>query len=294
VYGLSHNSCQELEINLNKIYVRLAGGLGNQIFQYATVLLINQKNEPVYFYTRALNSYNAGRNLELVNFFELPQTTYFHTSTFASFIFKFRLAKITSFFGFNDLNFPQFLSSKISRQVKAPLYLDGYFQDAWSYEHIQPLLAQLSADLKKDKFNNEPYIKYDCIMHIRGSDFLANLDNSINSFGFYIDAINLLKSSHVVEHIYVVTDDLQYSGSMLDIIKSKFKGINFYLDDQRKSLFEDFMILLHAKSRVIGTSTFAWWASALDDKRSMTISPKSWKLNINRKLVLPWEKLVNS
>lgn len=81
---------------------------------------------------------------------------------------------------------------------------------------------------------------------------------------------------------------------MLSVIKSKFKDINFYLDDEGKSLFDDFMILLHGKSRVIGTSTFAWWASALDDKRSLTISPKSWKLNFNRKLVLPWEKFVNS
>ena len=279
---------------MNKIYLRLSGGLGNQIFQYATALLIKQKGEPIHFYTRALNSYRAGRNLELVNFFELPQATFFNVSIFANVIFKFRLAKITSFFGCNDLNFSSILSNKNTHQAKGSFYLDGYFQDAWSYENIQPLLVQLSADLKKDKFNNEPYSQYDCIMHIRGTDFLANLDNSINSIDFYMDAINLLKSSHEVEHMYVVTDDLQYSKSMVDIIKSKFQDINFYLDDQRKSLFEDFMILLHAKSRVIGTSTFAWWASALDGKRSMTISPKSWKLNINRKLVLPWEKLVNS
>jgi hypothetical protein len=294
VYGLSHSSFEKLEINLKKIYLRLAGGLGNQIFQYTAALLIKKENDLIYFYTKALSNYRAGRSLELVNFFDLPQTTYFHVSPFASFIFKFRLAKITSFFGCNDLNFSSILSNKNAHHTKGPFYLDGYFQDAWSYEHIQPLLVQLSRDLKKDKFNNEPYSQYDCIMHIRGSDFLANLDNSLNSVDFYIDAIKLLKSSHAVTNVYVVTDDLQYSKSMLDIIKSKFKDINFYLDHERKSLFDDFMILLHAKSRVIGTSTFAWWASALDDKKSITMSPKSWKLNFNRKLVLPWEELVNS
>jgi hypothetical protein len=279
---------------LKKIYLRLAGGLGNQIFQYTAALLIKKESDPIYFYTQALDSYKAGRNLELVNFFELPQTTYFNVSFFANVVFKFRLAKITSFFGCNDLNFSSILSNKNTYQAKGSFYLDGYFQDAWSYEHIQPLLVQLSADLKKDKFNNEPYNQYDCIMHIRGSDFLANLDNSLNSVDFYIDAIKLLKSSYALTNIYVVTDDLPYSKSMLDIIKSKFKDINFSLDHERKSLFDDFMILLHAKSRIIGTSTFAWWASALDDKKSITMSPKSWKLNCNRKLVLPWERLVNS
>ena len=294
MYGISHRCYKKLEINLNKIYLRLAGGLGNQIFQYATALLIKKENDSVYFYTRSLNAYKVGRNLELVNFFELPQNTYFNVSIFANVIFKFRLAKISSFFGFNDLNFPQFLSKKITHHAKGHFYLDGYFQDAWSYQDIQPLLIQLSTALKKSKFNNQPYSQYDCIMHIRGGDFLANLDNSLNSVDFYIDAIKLLRRSHAVTHIYIVTDDLQYSKSMLSSIKSKFKDINFYLDDEGKSLFDDFMILLHAKSRVIGTSTFAWWASALDDKRSLTISPKSWKLNFNRKLVLPWEKLVNS
>jgi hypothetical protein len=279
---------------LNKIYLRLAGGLGNQIFQYATALLIKKNDDPIYFYTRALNTYKASRNLELINFFELPKATFFNASFFANIIFKFRLAKMSPFFGFNDLNFPKFLSSKNTNQAKGSIYLDGYFQDAWTYRHIQPLLVDLFESLKKNQFNNEPYSQYDCIMHIRGSDFLANLDNSLNSVDFYIDAIKLLKSSHAVTNVYVVTDDLQYSKSMLDIIKSKFKDINFYLDNERKSLFDDFMILLHAKSRVIGTSTFAWWASALDEKKSITMSPKSWKLNFDRKLVLPWEKLVNS
>ncbi|CAM8359055.1 alpha-1,2-fucosyltransferase [Candidatus Methylopumilus universalis] len=279
---------------MKKIYLRLAGGLGNQIFQYTAALLIKKENDLIYFYTGALNSYKAGRSLELVNFFELSQTSYFNISFFANAVFKFRLAKITSFFGCNDLNFSSILSNKNTHQLKGSFYLDGYFQDAWSYEHIQPLLIQLSADLKKDQFNNEPYSQYDCIMHIRGSDFLANLDNSLNSVDFYIDAIKLLKSSYTITNIYVVTDDLQYSKSMLDTIKFNFKDINFSLDHERKSLFDDFMILLHAKSRIIGTSTFAWWASALDDKKSITISPKSWKLNCNRKLVLPWEKLVHS
>ena len=278
---------------MKKIYLRLAGGLGNQIFQYTAALLIKKESDLIYFYTHALNSYKAGRNLELINFFELPQTTYFHGSFFANIVFKFRLAKITSFFGCNDLNFSSILSNNNTGQSKSSVYLDGYFQDAWSYEHIQPLLIQLSAGLKKDQFNNEPYGQYDCIMHIRGGDFLANLDNSLNSVDFYIDALKLLKGSHALTNIYVVTDDLQYSKSLLDIIKSKFKDINFSLDHERKSLFDDFMILLHAKSRVIGTSTFAWWASALDDKKSITMSPKSWKLNCNRKLVLPWENLVN-
>ena len=71
------------------------------------------------------------------------------------------------------------------------------------------------------------------------------LDNSLNSVDFYIDAIKLLKSSYALTNIYVVTDDLPYSKSMLDIIKSKFKDINFSLDHERKSLFDDFMILLH-------------------------------------------------
>jgi hypothetical protein len=294
VYGLSHSGHQELEINLKKIYLRLAGGLGNQIFQYTAALLIKKENDLIYLYTKALSNYRAGRSLELVNFFELPQTTYFNGSFFANVVFKFRLAKITSFFGCNDLNFSSILSNNNTGKSKGSVYLDGYFQDAWSYEHIQPLLVKLSANLKKDQFNNEPYSQYDCIMHIRGSDFLANLDNSLNSVDFYIDALKLLKGIHPLTNIYVVTDDLPYSKSLLDIITSKFKDINFSLDNERKSLFDDFMILLHAKSRVIGTSTFAWWASALDDKKSITMSPKSWKLNFNRKLVLPWEELVNS
>jgi len=75
VYWLSHSSYQKLEINLKKIYLRLAGGLGNQIFQYTAALLIKKENDLIYFHTKALSNYRAGRSLELVNFFELPQTT---------------------------------------------------------------------------------------------------------------------------------------------------------------------------------------------------------------------------
>jgi hypothetical protein len=54
----------------------------------------------------------------------------------------------------------------------------------------------------------------------------------------------------------------------------------------------DFALLRRAPARILGNSTFSWWAAALDGHHSLTLSPNQWTRGVPRRLFLPWEAVV--
>ena len=79
------------------LYVRLAGGLGNQIFQLAAALRLREsKSEKIILYTESLSKYSALRDFELANFFDLPSLGVFvdDISSIRRFLIKNRIGRL--------------------------------------------------------------------------------------------------------------------------------------------------------------------------------------------------------
>jgi len=261
------------------IHVRLAGGLGNQIFQLGASLLFAKKNNisEIILDSSALGSYDVKRQNELLNFFDLTKSSV-KISEKVSLINKFRIpvhsAPKLSFWPFvGDKNYQYALNHSISPFI----VLDGYFQ-----ESITQLDFNDEIELLKNMFlpiKNKT--EKECVIHIRGGDFVTLGWNIITPKEYYFKAIETMQSQYNINNFLVVTDDKNYAKSIMN-------ELNISYDFIGNSLEEDFLHIAKSQYRILSSSTFALWASALgDNKSSVVIAPKYWRpsaLRINIKL----------
>lgn len=263
------------------IYVRLAGGLGNQIFQLIAGILLSQKNSinKIILDDSALNKYDIKRDNELLKFFDLNKLN-IQIVFKNNIITKLRLPKLLSlslgkYSLVSDKNFQNIIKSP----NKSFLLLDGYFQECLTQENFDDEIKLLKEIFITKKISKKEV----CVIHIRGGDFVRLGWNSITPKEYYIKAIETMKNEYKQNKFYVVTDDREYSKSILKELNINFEFIG-------NSMYEDFRLIGNFKYRILSSSTFALWASALgDNENSIVIAPKYWIPKHERKIYLPNE-----
>ncbi|MCT7568954.1 alpha-1,2-fucosyltransferase [Aliarcobacter butzleri] len=265
------------------ILVRLAGGLGNQIFQLSATLLLAKKVglNKIHIDLSGLNNYEAKHKNELVYFFNFKniEINYVRNK-----VINFRIPKIFPF----KLPFYPFVSDNnfqvlLKNPNKQLMILDGYFQDCLTQEDFDIEIKMLKDILLPSKYDEDN--EY-CIIHIRGGDFVKLGWNIISPKEYYINAIKIMKEEYNKNKFKVVTDDKNYASIVLDELDINYEFIG-------NSIYDDFYLIGRYKYRIISSSTFSMWASALsNNENSVVISPKYWTPNNPRKILLPNEKRI--
>ena len=259
------------------IITRLAGGLGNQIFQLGAGLLLRNKlkNTSLIIDDTHLSSYDVKRENELIHFFSLENVRFKK-----NFLTKFRLPIKLSF----KSSFCPFVGDKnfqyIKNNIKLSNYiLDGYFQESITQDDFNEEIMILKQILNYQLKLNEN----GCVIHIRGGDFVKLGWNSVTPKEYYINAMKKMVQNYDIEKFYIVTDDKEYANSIL-------KDLDFTYEFIGKSMKEDFYLIGSFRYRILSSSTFALWASALgDNEDSVVIAPELWTPNRKREVFLPNE-----
>lgn len=263
------------------LIIRLIGGLGNQIFQLIAVLLFAKKYgfKKIIIDDSALGNYDAKRKNELQNFFAFNKL---------DLKINFRKLKITKFRIPRILPLPfskyPFISDKNFQKIyknpnKMFLLLDGYFQECLTQDDFNQEIMIL-----KEILNYKLQLNADgCIIHIRGGDFVKLGWHSITPKEYYVKAIETMQNKYKQNKFYIVTDDRNYSKTILDELNITYEFIG-------NSIYEDFKFIGSFNHRILSASTFALWASALGiNENSIVIAPKYWTPNHERKIFLPNE-----
>ena len=278
------------------LYLRLAGGLGNQVFQLAAAMALRElRQERVLFGVEGLGRYQAARALELTRFFDLP--SWFETCNscgrhgrIAEAVLRTRMGRLAPLLGINDRAFGARVVS--DRRGPRVALLDGYFQRDWPWatfdETRRALMKMMVAPLRA----SDTSVKYDCVMHVRGGDFLQSRNLNVVSPQYYERAVRALRDTLDIRRIYVVTDDPTYARSLLGPLKKSVSNLELVIPDVATDMLSDFATIRHAQCRIIGNSTFSWWAAALDPREAPTVAPTQWSRGLDRNLVLPWERLL--
>lgn len=266
------------------ILLRLAGGLGNQIFQLSAALLFAKKMEvkEISIDISGLDKYEAKHKNELVYFFNFNDIDVTYTRNK---IIDFRIPKIF------PLKFPKypFVSDKnFQYALKHPnhklIILDGYFQDCLSQEDYDDEIKILKEIFLPSKYEKD---EEGCIIHIRGGDFVKLGWNVISPKEYYINSIEIMKNEYQRNKFKVVTDDKNYAKTILDELNIDYEFIG-------NSIYEDFYLIGSFRYRILSSSTFSMWASALgNNDDSIVISPSYWTPNNFRKIFVPNEKRIS-
>lgn len=272
------------------IIVKLCGGLGNQLFQYA-----------------------AGRALSLINHTELClDLSWFEnipsSNTKRDYCLKNFTIKASELSGFNKyiaiLHSNKILSrTPISRIiwkhyreksfdfdrdfVSLPdfTYLNGYWQ---SHLYFESYIIQIRHDLKVKLMPNVDDSKYlpkidqfnSVSIHFRRGDYVnqkaASAVHGACSMDYYKTAIEYVKSKIDNPNFFVFSDDIEW-------VKNNFvkdDSFNYILRSKTDSEVHDLMLMSRCKHHIIANSSFSWWAAMLNaDENKIVVAPKRWFAN---------------
>ena len=283
--------------------VKINGGLGNQMFQFAFYKALQHSNNNEVFIDLSAyqgKQFQDGINL-LHNGFELPELfsiTYHEAplndvkklSTQPTNLLNRVLRKyFTKKSHFIDKNFG-FNEELISKTLPSNIYLEGYWQTEKYFSHIKDeILRDFSFKTPLSKKNLEVLEEAGtetASIHIRRGDYLKTQTLNVCSKDYYLNAIKLLFSKVNPKSILVFSDDIPWCKSDLkleDYITSVLKLNDvkiFYVDwNTGKDSYQDMQLMSKCKYHIIANSSFSWWGAYLDtNPEKIVIAPSIWNL----------------
>jgi len=270
------------------IYLRLTGGLGNQLFQVSAASIVSEfYRRDVFICDQSLSRYQVPRQPSYRQILDLTPNLILDKRKANPFLLymslNYRLGKLPVI-GINHLPLKKNIVSGWPR-----LFMDNYYQSCWSSESIiiaidkvRQMYIKVSPPTQKDR---------DVAIHIRGSDFLLNPELSFIGSHYYQRCISLALRDGL-NRFSVVTDDVLYASNILHKVSDQYPAATFSLYKSNSEI-EDFFHLCSSPSRIIGNSTFAWWAGALASS-GKTWSPGKFLKSKSRNFTFPEEVVVSS
>lgn len=274
------------------IIVKLVGGLGNQMFQYAigkhlsihhkTILKIdkgilgNEFQKGVTPRKLDLQLLNTEINLasadEIESFTRLNRNRYVRglMRYFPSFFKKAFISESGYGFHANFLHFP------------VDTYLLGFWHCSKYFSSIRETLIKEFTPKSAVSENNNTYLNKikesnSLGIHIRRGDYISNPSASkyhgVLDSSYYYEGVQLISSKQPNLHIFVFSDDAHW---VIHNLQFNFPTTYVQNNNDDQSVF-DFYLMSQCKHQIIANSTFSWWAAWLNQHiDKMVIAPKKW------------------
>jgi hypothetical protein len=279
---------------VGSIIVRLAGGLGNQLFQIAAAQHFRARGgDRIALSTASLAKYATVRSFDAPLVLDLPG--WFraidgssHWDRFLTPIVESRVGRWSPWRGVSDRNFARVVG-RDDAAMNGPLWLDGYFQNEWTHDTFERVRREM-LDWVRPAVRDSRGASADCVVHIRGGDFLKSKRHHVLTHAFYESAMYAMRRHIGTSMRWVcMTDDTDHAAGIIEhLCNAGFCG-GFEGYAGSGDLVNDFGMLRNTCNRIVGNSTFAWWARALDDRSSFTLSPSRWSVQGGRPPLLEGE-----
>ncbi|MDI6034176.1 alpha-1,2-fucosyltransferase [Flavobacterium sp. LB2P84] len=273
------------------IIIKLQGGLGNQMFQYAFASILAKKNKTSVLIDRNSFEVTEKRHGYTPRNFELNVFNNSYGQATASDIITFdNLSIIDKLKKKLGLHYPKryeeiafnFQSETLS--IKAPIYLTGYFQ---SYKYFTGFENYIKKKFsfpvdKLDEMNKKLLITIKnsntISIHVRRGDYVSDtLTQQFHgncSLEYYLEAIALLSSKSKDFILIFFSDDSQW-------VKEQFQNLPYskiFIDQNKnENSWKDMFLMSSCNHNIIANSSFSWWAAWLNENpEKIVIAPKHW------------------
>lgn len=258
--------------------VKIKGGLGNQMFQYA-----------------------YGRNLEIAGNKIIFDISFFHganakTDALREFALDAYQLQTAAIFSPQPHRFHD-LFVKLKR--KAGFEAEEYFQNEKYFRDIAGKLKQefilkdaLSANAKF--FSEQLAASSSVSVHVRRGDYVADEKtktyHGVCEMEYYNKAIALIKEKVVSPLFFIFSDDIEWA-------KEKFTSGEFVLVSAPTIKdYEEMYLMSKCKHNIVANSSFSWWGAWLNNNPDkIVVAPEKWfnDKKANNKDIVPagWIKL---
>lgn len=269
------------------IVVRLCGGLGNQLFQYAFARVLALRHS-----TEVVLDLSWYKNIPVGNtkrVFELDKYGIFgrEASPSESRWFVLHQGRIVTRLNFiprrwKHIRESGFDFSPPALELPDNVYLDGYWQSYMYLEGMESTLREeltpnipLSAADKNiaDQINKSNSVS----LHVRRGDYVSNKSAAKNhglcSLDYYREAVALVQSKLSNPRFFVFSDDPAWSKENLPLPDDSV----FVTHNDSETAFQDLRLMSMCHHQVIANSSFSWWGAWLNSHvGKIVIAPRQW------------------
>lgn len=284
------------------IVVKLIGGLGNQMFQYATARSLADRYDVVLkldlsgFEQYTLRHYELGGFNIRAEIADRSDMDFFRVNTQQRSVLqriKSHLPIPAPGMVFREADF---VFDERLLNIRPPVYLDGYWQTERYFVHnSEALRRDFTLCAQFDDKNREMLAQIKSSnaisLHVRRGDYVSdprtNNFHGTCSLEYYDTAIHFIAERVKDPYIVVFSDDHEWAKNNLDF---KYPSIFVNINSGNQGIL-DMTLMRHCKHHIIANSSFSWWGAWLNplpDK--IVIAPKSWFRNAShdiRDLLLP-------
>ncbi|MFZ2189840.1 MAG: alpha-1,2-fucosyltransferase [Candidatus Magasanikiibacteriota bacterium] len=263
------------------IIVKLSGGLGNQMFEYAFARALSFKYKQTLFLDKTvykIKTKNTPRKYFL-NFFCINSFSFVSRILSGMFVFLDLIYKILfrrTFIIKEKLVYKFDDNLKIKKN--GINYLYGYWQ---SYKYFEDFSEIILKDfipkitwIGKLKEMDDKIISSNSIsIHVRRGDYVGHQDHEVCNIEYYQKSINFFQKSCVSPIFYVFSDGVDW---VKDNLKFNDATVVFVSGNGFNEA-EELILMSHCKHNIISNSSFSWWAAWLNknfDKK--VVAPKRW------------------
>jgi hypothetical protein len=264
------------------IISKIAGGLGNQLFQYAAgrSLALHHNSELLldtsYFNENDLRNFDLGSFNVNMKIADPGLVKNFINRSFADkirdkfFPVHFKKVYKEPFFHFDKRFF----------NTAPNVYLKGYWQSEKYFATIKEIiktdLAINPGIVKKVRaFGDELANTTSVAVHIRRADYTSEVSGEYHGIpdkNYYQKAIQLVKEKNKNARFYFFSDNINWVKENMQIPDAVYVS-----DEITKTHLEDLYLMSQCRHNIIANSSFSWWGAWLNNNPGkIVIAPKNW------------------
>lgn len=271
------------------ICVRLQGGLGNQMFQYAagralalrheTQLMLDSSTlgkDDTHVTARAFELDRFGHIGQLLNERQTRWLPWLHRIPAASRL----LGPWRTFVEKGVAWHPAF------EQLPDQTYLVGYWQSYRYFVDIGKILAmefepREALSLVSQALADQMTSVNSVALHVRRGDYVslaaaASFHGAL-PLAYYVEALRRVREAVPESHVFVFSDDPMWCRDHLQLTGA----VTYVTHNAGSQAWQDLVLMGRCKHHVIANSSFSWWGAWLADQRWGVVArhvyaPKIW------------------
>jgi hypothetical protein len=283
--------------------VKIIGGLGNQMFQYAFYKKINSIYRDCKVDVTEFENYPLHNGYEIERIFAVssPKATKQEKNKLSNSgdsilqkVKRFLFGKKASEYHESSADF----NEKVF-QLNQPTYFDGYWQSEKYFKGIEEDVRKdftFKGELsdKNHMLANEMQQNQSISIHVRRGDYIGNdLYEGICDLNYYNQAIQYIRSKVESPTFYIFSNDISWCRENLELLDFA----TTYVDWNKKTdSYLDMYLMSNCKYNIIANSSFSWWGAWLNNyENKIVVAPKKWVNNeqLNSDDIVPqsWVRL---
>lgn len=291
------------------IITHIIGGLGNQMFQYATARAVAENmDETLLLDVSGFSNYKLHNGFELSCVFAGPKEI--ATKDDLQQVLGWQSKPIIKRFLFrNEFSWlrskqfviePHFQYWDGIEGIPSNAYLSGYWQSEKYFKSIESVIREdfkfkqpMSAENRKIA---DEIVKNNAVsLHIRRGDYVKDaatlVTHGLCSLEYYHAAIQLISEQVEQPKFFIFSDDIEW-------VKGNLKidfPTHFIDHNHGPESYNDMRLMSLCKHNIIANSSFSWWGAWLNQcQTKIVVAPKRWfnkQTDTNDLIPAKWIKL---